>query len=67
MMKAKAERKNERISKFERRWKKKTNEDKLKITPIAQLKTTKTNVNGKEIQIGTSGKFFGLNITSRGL
>ncbi len=65
MMKVKVEREIEIINKFEKRWKIKTNEDKFKIIPIAQLKTKKMNVNGKEIDTCTSGKLLGLNITSR--
>ncbi len=64
MMKIKVEREIERISKFERRWKTKTSEEKFKIIPIAQLKTKKIKVNGKEIETSTSGKLLGLNITS---
>ncbi len=56
MMKIKVEREIERISKSERRWKIKTREEKFKIIPIAQLKTKKIKVNGKEIGTSTSGK-----------
>ena len=66
MMKVKVERETERINKFERRWKIKTNEDKFKIILIAQLKTKKINVNGKEIETCKSGKLIGLNVTSTG-
>ena len=38
MMKAKVEREIEIISKFERKWKIKTSEEKFKIIPIAQVK-----------------------------
>ena len=47
MMKIEVEREIERISKFERKWKIKTSEEKFKIIPIAQLKTKKITVNGK--------------------
>lgn len=67
MMKAKVEREIERISKFERKWKIKTSEEKFKIIPIAQLKTKKIKVNGKDIETSTSGKLLGLNITSTGV
>jgi len=66
MMKVKVEREIERISKFERKWKIKTSEEKFKIIPIAQLKTKKINVNGKEIETSKAGKLLGLNITSHG-
>ncbi len=66
MMKAKVEREIERISKFERMWKIKTSEEKFKIIPIAQLKTNKIKVNGKEIETSKNGKLLGLNITTHG-
>lgn len=66
MMKVKVEREIERISKFERQWKIKTSEGKFKIIPIAQLKTTRINVNGKEIETSKDGKLLGLNISNRG-
>ncbi len=39
---------------------------KFKIIPIAQPKTKKIKVNGKEIDTCTKGKFLGLNLTSTG-
>ncbi len=65
-MKIKVEREIERISKFKRKWKIKTSEEKFKIIPVAQLKTKKIKVNGKEIETSTSGKLLILNITSSG-
>ncbi len=38
----------------------------MKIIPIAQYKTKKINVNGKEIETSTSGKLLGLNISTTG-
>ncbi len=64
-MKFKVERETERIKKFERMWKIKTSEEKFHIIPIAQYKTKKINVNGKEIETSTSGKLLGLNISTR--
>ncbi len=66
MMKSKVEREIERISKFERKWKIKTSEEKFQIIPIAQRKPMKIKVNGKEIETTTAGKLLGLNITSSG-
>lgn len=66
MMRSKVEREIERISKFERKWKIKTSEEKFKIIPIAQRKPMKIKVNGKEIETSTAGKLLGLNITSSG-
>ncbi len=65
-MKVKIEREIERINKFERKWKIKTSEEKFKIIPIAQLKTRKINVNGKDIETSTAGKLLGLNISTTG-
>ncbi len=61
-MKIKVEREIERLNKFERKWKIKTREEKFRIAPIAQLKTKKITVNGKEIETSKEGKFLGLNI-----
>ncbi len=66
MMKLKVEREIERINKLERKWKIQTSEEKFKIIALAQHKTQKINVNGKEIQTCTSGKLLGLNITKTG-
>ncbi len=66
MMKIKVECEIERISKFERKWKIKTSEEKFKIIPIAQLKTYDITVNGKEIETCKEGKLLGLNITEHG-
>ena len=44
MIKVKLEREIERINKFERQWKIKTNKDQFKILPIAQGKTAKLTV-----------------------
>ncbi len=66
VIKLKVEREIERINKFERKWKIKTSEEKFKIIPIAQYETKKINVNGKEIDTTTSGKFLGLNISTTG-
>ncbi len=63
MMKLKVEREIERINKFERKWKIQTSEEKFKIIPIAQHKTQKINVNGKEIQTCTFEMLLGLNLT----
>ncbi len=53
-MKIKVEREIERISKFERKWKIKTIEEKFTIIPAAQLKTKKIKVNGKKIETSIS-------------
>ncbi len=66
MMKVKVEREIERINKFERKWKIKTSEEKLKIIPIAQLKPKKITVNGKEIETCNNSKLLGLNISATG-
>lgn len=66
MMQVKVEREIERISKFERKWKIKTSEEKFKIIPIAQVKIKKIKVNDKEIDTCKSGKLLGLNLTSNG-
>ncbi len=44
----------------------KTSEEKFKIIPIAQLKTKKIVVNGKENETCTTGKLLGLTLNSRG-
>lgn len=67
MMKRKVEREIERISKYERAWKIQTSEEKFKIIPIAQYKTKKITVNGREIETCSKGKFLGLNISSTGI
>jgi len=66
MMKVKVEREIERINKFERKWKIRTSEEKFKIIPIAQLKSKKIIVNGKEIETCNNGKLLGLNINATG-
>ncbi len=66
MMKAKVEREIERINKFERKWKIRTSEEKFKIIPLAQLKTNKIKVNGKDIETSKGGKLLGLNISITG-
>ncbi len=66
MMKIKVEREIERINKFERKWKIRTSEEKFKIIPIAQLKTKKITVNGKEIETSKEGKLLGLKISITG-
>lgn len=66
MMVRKVEREIERISHFERKWKIKTSEEKFKILPIAQIKSQKIKVNGKELETNKSGKLLGLNTTTRG-
>ncbi len=67
MMKRKVEREIERISKYEREWKIQTSEEKFKIITIAQYKTKKVMVNGKEVETCNEGKFLGLNIRSTGI
>ncbi len=57
MMKRKVEIEIERISKYERAWKIQTSEEKFKIIPIAQYKTKKIIVNGKEVETCNEGKF----------
>ncbi len=47
MMKVKVEREIERINRYERKWKIKTNPDKFKIIPITQFKTNTIVVNGR--------------------
>ncbi len=66
IMKLKIEREIERINKFERKWKIKTSKEKFKIIRIAQYKTKKINVNGKEIETSNSGKLLVLNISTTG-
>ncbi len=66
MMKAKVERKIERISKFERNWVIKTSEERFQIIPIAQLKTINIKINGKEIETSRKGKLLDLNISTHG-
>ena len=66
MMQVKVEREIESISKFEKKWKIKTSEEKFKIIPIAQVKIKKIKVNDKEIDTCKSGKLLGLNLTSNG-
>ncbi len=50
MIEFKVEREIERMKKFERKWKIKTIEEKFKFILIAQLKTKKIAVRGKEIE-----------------
>ncbi len=64
MMRRKVEREIERISKYERAWKIQTSEEKFKIISIAQYKTKKVIVNGKEVETCNEGKFLGLTILS---
>ncbi len=45
MMKVKVEREMERINRYEKKWKIKTNQDKFKVIPIAQRKTKTIVVN----------------------
>ena len=56
MLKIKVEREIERINKYERAWKIQTSEEKFKIIPIAQYKTKKINVNGRDIDTCNEGK-----------
>ncbi len=62
MMKIKVEREIQRINRFERLWKIRTSEEKFTIIPLAQYKTRKISVNGKEINICKEGKLLGLKI-----
>lgn len=67
MMKLKVEREIERISKYERKWKIQTSEEKFKILPIAQYKTMKIKVNGRDIDTCKEGKFLGLKLKNTGI
>ncbi len=59
MMRVKVEREIERMSKFERKRKIKTSEEKFKIIPISQFKTNKFKVNGKEMKHVQKKNFLG--------
>ncbi len=61
-MKTKLERGIESISRFERKWKIKANEDQFKIIPIVQFKTEQISVNEKTFSTGKEGKFLGLKL-----
>ncbi len=67
MMRLKLEREIDRINRFERKWKIQTSEEKFKVIPIAQHKTHKITVNGKDINSSKEGKFLGLKLQSTGL
>ncbi len=67
MMKIKVEREIERINRYEKMWKIKTNEQKFTIIPIAQQKTKTLTINGKNIETKTEGTLLGLKLQSRGL
>ena len=67
MMKLKVEREIERINRFEKKWKIKTNQDKFKLIPIAQRKTETIVVNNKEIVNSKEGKVLGLTIQTSGI
>ncbi len=66
-MKRNVEREIARISKYERAWEIQTSKEKFKIIPIAQYKTKKITVSGKEVETCNEGKFLGLNIRSTGI
>ena len=66
-MRLKVEREIERINRFEKRWKIKTNQDKFKLIPIAQRKTETIVVNNKKIVNSKEGKVLGLTIQTSGI
>lgn len=53
----------ERINEFEKKWKIKTNNNKLKIIPIAVLKKQDIIINGTKIDFSEKRKVLGLNMT----
>ncbi len=61
-MKLKVEREIERINRYEKQWKIKTSQDKLKLIPIAQFKTKTIVVNEREINNSKDGKVLGLKL-----
>ena len=67
MMKLKVEREIDRINKFEKKWKIRTNQDKFKLIPIAQRKTKSIVVNNREIEHSKEGKVLGLTIQTNGI
>ncbi len=67
MLKLKAERAIDRINRYERKWKIKTSEEKLKIIPLAQCKTKPVTVNGRNLNTSKNEEFLGLKIQVTGI
>ncbi len=67
MMRLKAEREIEHINYYEKMWKIRISEEKLKILPIARYKSSQITVNGRDINTHTEGKFLNLKFQTRGI
>ncbi len=67
MMKMKAKREIDRINRYERKWKIKTNEEKFKVIPLAQYKAKQLTINGKNVNPSKDRKFLGLKLQVTGL
>ena len=57
----------QKINRFEKKWKIKTNTNKFKIIPISRRLTDPINIDGNRLSYTTEGKVLGLKLTTTGI